>query len=192
MNEKIFFSENVVLVDAAFLNFVTSELKQYFEQQLKRPLSVIDVSELFTYLALDASITEGKNEIQTLLVFDEESENLVDCQPSALSSELNNVAFANQFGEFTFASVCCAGLVTREALFLDLLRLTIDAAPVKKILILSFNEEYGARISQTLKGVKEKEIVQFRLNEPEGTVDYRWEMLAYPVMQALGIQGEEL
>lgn len=30
------------------------------------------------------------------------------------------------------------------------------------------------------------------MNEPEATVDYRWEMLAYPIMQALGIRGDEL
>jgi hypothetical protein len=30
------------------------------------------------------------------------------------------------------------------------------------------------------------------MNEPDGDINYRWEMLAYPVMQALGIRGDEL
>ena len=56
-----------------------------------------------------------------------------------------------------------------------------------------FNEEYGDKVMERLKGVKNKETIQFRMNEPEESIEgYQWEMLAYPVMQALGIRGEEL
>lgn len=30
------------------------------------------------------------------------------------------------------------------------------------------------------------------MNEPEVQVEYKWDMLAFPVMQALGIRAEEL
>ena len=43
-----------------------------------------------------------------------------------------------------------------------------------------------------LSKVKEKEIIQFRVDESEETIEYQWEMLAYPLMQALGIKGDEL
>ncbi|MCP3895434.1 MAG: hypothetical protein GY706_12525 [Bacteroides sp.] len=192
MSEKILLSENVLLVDAAFLNFVTSDLKRYFEPLLKRQLPDIDFSELSTYLALDANIAEGKNEIQTLLVYDDESAALANCRPSDLKEELNGVAFTNQFGEFSYASVPCADMVSREDLYLDLLHIVLDSADVKKLILISFNEEYGAKVTEALKDVQGKEIVQFRMNEPEEVVNYQWEMLAYPVMQAFGIKGEEL
>ena len=54
------------------------------------------------------------------------------------------------------------------------------------------NEEYGKKVSDALHEVKGKEIIQFRMNEPEVQVEYKWDMLAFPVMQALGIRAEEL
>jgi hypothetical protein len=30
------------------------------------------------------------------------------------------------------------------------------------------------------------------MNEPDAPVKYKWEMLAFPVMQALGIKADEL
>ena len=75
MNDKpqIKLSETVVLIDAAFLNFVITDMKGYFEDTLQRSLQEIDLSILTTYLTLDAGITEGKNEVQFLFVYDKES-----------------------------------------------------------------------------------------------------------------------
>ena len=50
----------------------------------------------------------------------------------------------------------------------------------------------GKKVSDALQEVKGKEIIQFRMNEPEVQVEYKWDMLAFPVMQALGIRAEEL
>lgn len=194
MNDKpqIKLSETVVLIDAAFLNFVITDMKGYFEKTLQRSLQKIDLSMLTTYLTLDAGITEGKNEVQFLFVYDKASSRLVYCQPSDLSQELNGVAFQSQYGEYSFASVPSEGMVSREDLFLDLLSIVSDSADVKKMIVVSFNEEYGKRVTDALRVVKGKEIIQFRMNEPESPVEYKWEMLAFPVMQALGIKAEEL
>lgn len=194
MNDKpqIKLSETVVLIDAAFLNFVITDMKGYFEKTLQRSLQEIDLSMLTTYLTLDAGITEGKNEVQFLFVYDKASNRLVYCQPSDLGQELNGVAFQSQYGEYSFASVPSEGMVSREDLFLDLLSIVSDSADVKKMIVVSFNEEYGKRVTDALRVVKGKEIIQFRMNEPESPVEYKWEMLAFPVMQALGIKAEEL
>lgn len=192
MSEKIELSENVMLIDVAYLNFVVVDLKRYFEGVLRRPLPEINLSELTTFLALDAGIEEGKNETQLLLVYDKESAKLQNCQPSDLKEELNGVAFSNQFGEFSFASVPSEEMVSREELYLDLLSIVSDCADVKKLIVVSHNEEYGRQVAEALSEVKEKKIIQFRMDEPEGMIEYQWEMLAYPVMQALGIRGEEL
>lgn len=192
MNDKIELSETVMLIDAAFLDFVVTDLKKYFTSILKRDLQEVDLSQLTTYLALDAAIGEGKNDIQVLLVYDAATTRFTHCRPSDLKAELNGVAFNNELGEFSFASVSSEGMVSREELYLDLLGIVSDSADVKQLILVSSNEEYGDRVTAALKEVKEKEIIQFRMNEPVAPVDYRWEMLAYPVMQALGIRGEEL
>ena len=194
MNDKpqIKLSETVVLIDAAFLNFVITDMKGYFEETLRRSLQDIDLSMLTTYLTLDAGITEGKNEVQFLFVYDEESDQLVYCHPSDLVKELNGVAFKSPYGGCSFASVTSEGMVSREDLFLDLLSIVADSADVKRMIVVSFNEEYGKKVSDALHEVKGKEIIQFRMNEPEVQVEYKWDMLAFPVMQALGIRAEEL
>ena len=61
---QIKLAETVVLIDAAFLNFVITDIKGYFEETLHRSLQEIDLSMLTTYITLDAGITEGKNEVQ--------------------------------------------------------------------------------------------------------------------------------
>ena len=192
MNDKIKLSETVMLIDAAFLDFVVTDMKKYFTSLLKRELQEVDLSHLMTYLALDVGIGEGKNDIQVLLVYDAESMKFAHCRPSDLKTELDGVAFTNEWGEFSFASVSSEGMVSREELYLDLLNIVSDSTDVKKLLVISYNEEYGNRVAAALKEVKEKEIIQFRMNEPDAPIDYRWELLAYPVMQALGIRGEEL
>jgi hypothetical protein len=194
MNDKpqIKLSETVVLIDAAFLNFVITDMKKYFEATLQRTLQEIDLSMLTTYLTLDAGIAEGKNEVQFLFVYDKESANLAHCQPSDLEKELNGVAFQSPYGEYSFASVPSEGMVSREDLFLDLLSIVADSADVKKMILVSFNEEYGKKVTDALNKVQGKEIVQFRMNEPDAPVAYKWDMLAFPVMQALGIRADEL
>ncbi|MEY8708387.1 DUF6621 family protein [Bacteroides faecichinchillae] len=189
---QIKLSETVVLIDAAFLNFVIMDMKRYFEETLQRTLQEIDLSMLTTYLTLDAGIVEGKNEVQFLFVYDKDSNKLQNCQPSDLKNELNGVAFQSPYGEYLFASVPSEGMVSREALFLDLLSIISDSADVKKMIIISFNEEYGDKVTTVLSEVKEKEIIQFRMNEPQIPVEYKWDMLAFPVMQALGIRADEL
>ena len=192
MDEKIKFPSNVLLIDAAFLNLVVTDLKKYFEKTLMRELQEIDLSELVTYIVLDAGMVVGDNQIQILMVYDKDSAQLSNCRPSDLSAELNGVAFKSQFGEFSFASVPCEEMVSREELYLDLLSIVLDSADVERLILVSFNEEYGKKVSDALHEVKGKEIIQFRMNEPEVQVEYKWDMLAFPVMQALGIRAEEL
>ena len=142
MDKKIKLPEIVMLIDAAFLNYVISDLKSYFEKMLNRPLREIDLSLLTTYLALDAGISEGDNKAQLLFVYDKDSSKLLFCKPADLKEELNGVAFSSQFGEFSFAGVPCEEMVIREELFLDLLGIVSDSADVKKLIVISFNEEY--------------------------------------------------
>lgn len=191
-NEKIKLSQNVMLIDASFLNFVVMDLRKYFERLLKRSLQEIDLTELSSYLALDAGIAEGENEIQMLMVYDKESTVLQHCHPSDLKGELDGVAFKNQVGEFVFAGVPCEEMVSRADLYVDLLGIVADCSNVKRLIVVSFNEEYGQEVTAALSKVEGKEIIQFRMNEPEEMLAYRWEMLAFPVMQSLGIRGDEL
>ena len=52
MDEKIKFPSNVLLIDAAFLNLVVTDLKKYFEKTLMRELQEIDLFNIFQLIML--------------------------------------------------------------------------------------------------------------------------------------------
>ena len=194
MNSKpqIKLTETVVLVDTSYLNFVVSYMKGFYEKVLGRVLQDMDVSIWATCLTLDAGIKEGANDIQFLFVYDNTHPSLVHAIPSDLTKDLNGVAFRCPYGEYSFASVPTEGMVTREELFLDLLSIVADSADVKRILVVGFQEEYGEKLVAALNEIKGKDVIQFLIGAPASADNYRWDTLAYPVMQALGIRGDEI
>ena len=101
---------------------------------MHRSLQEIDLSMLTTYITLDAGITEGKNEVQFLFVYDKESSRLQYCQPSGLQEELNGVAFQSPYGEYSFASVSIGRNGVKRRFVLDLLSIVSDSADVKRMI----------------------------------------------------------
>lgn len=192
MEQKAQFNETVMLIDASFLNFVINDIKKAFEGMLNRPLQTVDLSELMTYLALDAGVAEGEKQIQVILIYDKDCTKLVNCNPSGLEKELNDTAFKNQFGEFCFNSFQPEDMATLEQLYLESLKVVGEAKTVKRLILVSNNELYGEKVMNSLPEREDMEVIQFRMNEPERQISTHWELLIYPVMQALGIRGDEL
>lgn len=190
-----------MVIDVAYLNFVINDLKKYFEPLLGRSLQTVDLGLFTMYLAMDAGMKEGENNVQILLVYDEQSGKLEHCLPSDLKSELDGVAFKGPLGEFSFMAVPSEGFVSRGELYLDLLHIVLNSADVKKLIVVPFSEEYGEEVEEVLKeSVAEnagkpgdaKEFIYFRMEEPAVSAVCHWEMLGYPLMSALGIRSEDL
>lgn len=192
MEQRAQFNETVMLIDASFLNFVVNDIKKAFEGMLNRPLQTVDLSELMTYLALDAGVVEGEKQIQVILIYDKDCPKLVNCRPSGLEKELNDTAFKNRFGEFCFNSFQPEDMATLEQLYLESLKVVGEAKAVNRLILVSNNELYGEKVMNCLPEREDMEVIQFRMNEPERQISTRWELLIYPVMQALGIRGDEL
>lgn len=192
MAEEIKMAENVMLVDASFLNLVTKDIKSHFERVLGRELPDADLANLFVYLAYDAGIPKGSGLMQVLLIYDRECTSFACCRPSGLETELNNVGFKDELGEFVFHTFQPEQLATLEDLYVESLKIVAAAKEVRKLVVISFNEQYGERVGKILRETDGKEIIQFRMDEPEKELPWRWEILAYPVMQAFGIRGDEL
>lgn len=199
MTDSIKLAENVILVDVAYFNDVVKDLKRYFELQLGRPLQDIYVEEWASYLALDAGIRDKNNHIEVLFVYDGQTSALLHCDPSDLKKDLNGVGFTNQLGELTFTSVTSEGLVSRENLYLDLLTIALNSADVKRLMLVPFIEDYGAKLmevlDENLRDVtpeKAKEVFLFNMDEPARPLTCKWDLLGYSMMRALGIKAEEL
>lgn len=193
MEKKIKLAETVILVDAAYLNFMLVNLKGFLEQQVNRDLSVISMADLLTYIALDAQIQEGGKAVQVILISDNSTLKLQNAEPSDLKTELDGVAFKSTIGEFMFSTAFTEGLVSREELFLDVLEISLESEDVKKLVVLSFDDEYGDAVLDKInkEGLK-KEIIQFRMRELTQKVAFKSENLVFPLMKAFGISADEI
>lgn len=191
INEAIKFPENVLLIDADFLNFIIKDIRKHFEPKLNRTLQKIDLTNLVTCLCLDAGLVGENNSVQVVFVCNQSSEELEHCEPSNFETELNGTAFNNELGEFLFASAKTEQLVTQEGLFLDLLKIVADAKDVKKIIMLS-NDENNKDILSIIDEAKEKQFVNICMEPKEDNANLQYSILAYPLMHVLGIDGSEL
>lgn len=193
MEKKIKLAETVILVDAAYLNFMLVNLKGFLEQQVNRDLSVVSMADLLTYIALDAQIQEGGKAVQVILISDNSTLKLQNAEPSDLKTELDGVAFKSTIGEFMFSTAFTEGLVSREELFLDVLEISLESEDVKKLVVLSFDDEYGDAVLDKInkEGLK-KEIIQFRMRELTQKVAFKSENLVFPLMKAFGISADEI
>ncbi|NDW13800.1 hypothetical protein D0T50_13005 [Bacteroides sp. 214] len=193
MNEQLKLPQTVILIDATYLNFVITDLKRNFERMLGRPLQPMDMAGFVTYLSLDFGLPETQSEIQTIFVYEQKETTLIHSTPSNLTTELNGTAFRNGETEYTFASLSPEDVSTRQELLLELASLITDSKETKNILLVLNMNECGEELATILAESKQKKIAVFSMdnsiNRPTG---YRNEVLAYPMMQALGIKAEEL
>lgn len=192
MENQINFPETVMLMDAVWLNTIVTDFKKNFERMLQRTLQDMDVAQLITNLALDAALPIDNKETQVILVYDDSTPKLNHSTPSDLNNELNGVAFQDSLGEFICSSLSPEGMATREELYFDLLHIIGESPDVKRIIAIPFEQNNQQTIHAALEEIKGKEITLFGMNKPEKTTSYIWQMLAYPVMQALGIKGDEI
>lgn len=198
MEDKIKFSENVILIDVAFLDEVVCGAKKFLEGKLGRELPPVDLPAWLSYLALDAGLREQANKVDVLLVHDPASHVLRCCEPSDLDS-LNQRACRTPLGEFSFFTVPSSGLVSMEELFLDLMNLALDTAEVKCLMLLPFHQLFGNRVEERLsdffKDKKEEErgkVVYFAQAEPLAAIHCRWEPVFFSLAHVFGIKPDEL
>lgn len=193
MTNEIKFADTVILVDVAYVDRVAGDLSKHFGDVVGRKLPKADLPVLLECLSLDSGIPLGENAVQVLFIYDEESKKMDAFQPSDLEKELNNVAFKSQVGEFALYSFEPSDMASREELFLESLRVVVDAKEVKRVIIVPAEEEYGDKVPAILNKVDGKEkMTVFGMNPPTSEVAYQWEMFGFAVLQSLGIKADEL
>ncbi len=193
MAEAMKFDESVMLVDVAFLNHVIEDLRRNFSRMLMRDLKRIDLSELISFIALDAGLKpDAENKIQVLLIYDDLSAKIVYSDPGDVEKELNNVAFQSDLGEFSFYSFCPEGLVSIAELLTESAKIAFSEKEVQRLWIVADDTQNESLWKDILPQEEtDKEILVFSMSDPVGK-KYRQELLGYPVMQALGIRSDEV
>ena len=128
--------------DVAYVDRVAGDLSKHFGDVVGRKLPKADLPVLLECLSLDSGIPLGENAVQVLFIYDEESKKMDAFQPSDLEKELNNVAFKSQLGEFALYSFEPSDMASREELFLESLRVVVDAKAVSYTHLSRANRDY--------------------------------------------------
>ena len=92
-------SENVILVDADYVDKVAFNLIVNFERMLGRRIPQADIARWIDCVALDGGIREGEHETQVVLIHQKGKQGLENFAPSAYE-ELDGKAFKDHLGEF--------------------------------------------------------------------------------------------
>ena len=193
INNELKFAKKVILIDATYINKVTKDLSQHFEQVVGRKLPKADLPIFLECVAMDAAIQPGEHTLQVLFVYDKQHLVMEAFNPGDLKKDLNDVAFKSQLGEFQLNTFEPSDMADRETFFLESVKLVADAKEVKHLVVIPSETEYGDKLPEIFEKVDGKEsIYVLGMNPLEASDKFRWEMLGYAVLQALGIRSDEI
>ena len=191
---KANWSENVVIVDADYVDRVAFDLIVNFERMIGRRIPKADLAKWIDCVALDGGLREGEHDTQVVLIHDKKQAALDNFVPANYDDELNGKAFKDHLGEFTVSSFPVEDITTATDFFLDTVAMVCAQKEVKRVMIIpdAENRALYADLRHTLQRVDdEKRITVFAMQPMEGG-NFRQEILGYSLMNALGIRAEEL
>lgn len=191
---KANWSENVIIVDADYVDRVAFDLIVNFERMIGRRIPKADLAKWIDCVALDGGLREGEHDTQVVLIHDKKQAAFDNFMPANYDDELNGKAFKDHLGEFTVSSFPVEDITTASDFFLDTVAMVCAQKEVKRVMIVpdAENRALYADLRHTLQRVDdEKRITVFAMQPMEGG-NFRQEILGYSLMNALGIRAEEL
>ena len=186
IQEQTKWSENVILVDADYVDKVAFNLIVNFERMLGRRIPQADMAHWLDCVALDGGIRQGDHEIFVALIHDKGKAAMENFKPG-LYADLNEKAFKDQLGEFTIAD--------SDDFFSEALQLIVAQKDVKRVMVIPNAEESSIynKVREVLHRVDDdnKRITVFTM-EPKPGGNFRQEILGYSLLAALGISSDEI
>lgn len=184
-------SENVILADATFLDKLTFEFTVYFERILERRVQKADLATWLDCAALDGGLLPGNNQTQAIFLHDAEVSDLKNFTPSSFQDEIDGKAFTDNMGEFTLHAATSEGIAAMDEFFVQSLELIANASDVKRIILAPDMMAYGTKLLAAISKTEGKDITVL-VGEPQPVRGFKEEKIAYSLMTALGIRGDEL
>lgn len=190
-------SENVILVDADYVDKVAFNLIVNFERMLGRQIPKADMALWADCVALDGGLRQGDNLTQVVLIHSKNKLQLENFTPSNYAEDLTNKAFKDHLGEFVFDAYHAEEeLVGYGDFFVDALQLISGQKEVKRIMVIPNAEDVHIynKVRETLNRLDDddpKRITVFAMQPMPGG-NFRQEILGYSLMAALGIRSEEI
>ena len=192
MNTK--WCENIIVVDADFVDRVAFDLIVNFERMLGRRIPQADLARWLECIALDGGLREGQHETSVALIHDKGKQRLQNFSPGNYEDELSAKAFSSFLGEFVINSVPVEPITTKEDMIVDVTMFVASQPNVKRIMVVPDDRttELFDRLRRSLQQVDDEKRITLFAMQPLPGGNYRQEILGYSLMSALGIKSEEL
>ena len=195
LQEQTKWSENVILVDADYVDKVAFSLIVNFERMIGRRIPQADFAKWIDCIALDGGIREGEHETQVVLIHQKDKSQMENFTPGNYTEELNSKAFKDHLGEFVINAYPLEDIAGGEDYLADALQMVAVQKEVKRIMVIPNAEDaliYN-KVRETLNRLDddEKRITVFAMQPMPGG-NFRQEILGYSLMAALGIRADEI
>lgn len=196
-SQNIKMSENVIIVDADYIDDVAFNLTLNFERMLNRRIPAADFSQWIVNIALDGRMKPGNHETQVVVLHDKGKRQLDNYVPSSLGQELDKQAFKDEtLGEFIINTIATGGKVTeKDEVMLDFLKIVLSHKEVSRIMIVPNAEDGNIYnlLRNALRDVddEEKHVTLFAMQLMEGG-NFKQQILGYSIINAMGITADEI
>jgi hypothetical protein len=188
-------SENVILVDADYVDKVTFNLIVNFERMIGRRIPQADMARWLECIALDGGLRNGSHETQVVFIHQKAKTEMENFVPGHYANDLTGKAFQGELGEFILNAYTIEDIADSEQLLIEALNLICQQKEVKRMMVVPNAEDSTIynKVRETLRQVsdEEKRITVFAMQPMTGG-NFRQEMLGYSLMAALGIRGDEI
>ncbi len=187
--------ENVILVDADYVDKVAFDLIVNFERMLGRRIPQGDMARWLECVALDGGLrpqtsdTIHQTSIQVVLLHKQAQ--MQNFQPGVFA-DLDGKAFIGPLGEFMVSCVQVEEMVTMDDLFIDSMQVISNAAEVRRLIVVPNAEQLYNKVREGLRHADDEKRITVLAMQPMEGGNFRQEILGYSLMVALGIRGEEL
>ena len=189
-------AENIIIVDADYVDRVAFDLIVNFERMIGRKIPRADMSQWAVCVALDGGLREGNHQTQLVLIHDKKRPGMENFNPSMFDKELNGQAFRDaRLGEFLVSSYPVEELTGKEEFILEVVKAVLAQKEVKRIMVVP-NAEEGSiydEIRALMHALDDEErLVTLFAMQPLPGGKFRQELLGYSLMNALGIKSNEI
>ena len=187
--------ENVILVDADYVDKVAFDLIVNFERMLGRRIPQGDMARWLECVALDGGLrpqtSDTIHQISIQVVLLHKQAQMQNFQPGVFA-DLDGKAFTGPLGEFMVSCVQVEEMVTMDDLFIDSMQVISNAAEVRRLIVVPNAEQLYNKVREGLRHADEEKRITVLAMQPMEGGNFRQEILGYSLMAALGIKGEEL
>lgn len=194
---KVKLSENIILADADYIDYVAFQLSVQFERMIGRRIPKADLSQWAVDIALDGGLrADGKShETQVVLVHEKQNPKMDNFTPSIYDTELTGQAFKDdKLGEFLVNAYAVGDVVSKDDYLLDTVNMVLGHEEVKRLMVIP-NGEQGSiyeEVAGALRDAPEDKHITLFAMQPMPGGNFRQEILGYSLMNALGIKSEEI